>query len=150
MLVISGINELQETWIVGHFFSSFSRKSCRGWPWPKAMEAAMQKNSFYSMKPRGSPVETLKFRWKDRCVSGSAYQETLCQKVGRKSLSSIVARNTYIWRSCPRLTQCPCAFRLRLPCLACWRVNKLSMKAMFSSCFHRCLLFFHKTQETMT
>ena len=86
MLVISGINELQETWIVGHFFSSFSRKSCRGWPWQKAMEAEMQKNS---------PVETLKVRWKDRCVRGPAYQEKLCHKVVRKSLSSIEKRNTY-------------------------------------------------------
>ena len=144
MLVISGINELRETWIVGHFFSSFSRKSCRGWPWQKAMEAETQKNRFLF---DGSPVETLKVRWKDRCVSGSADHDTLCQKVGRKSLSSIVARNIYLWRSYRLSHTAPvpsaCAFHA-------WHVDD-SISSPWKSCFRHefigFLLFFTKLRR---
>ena len=133
MLVISGNKWTPRNLNCRPFLQQLLSKVVQGMTLTESNRSGNAGKQFLFDEPRDSPVETLKVRWKDRCISGSAYQETLCQNVGRKSLSSIVARITYgdLIASYTMPLCLPLApFRLRLPCLACWRVNKLFMKVV--------------------
>ena len=85
---------------------------------------------------------------KERCVSDPAYQETLCQKVGRKFSFNITAGSTYVNLIASHTMPVCLPLAPSMPGML--TIQKALHESRVLVMLSSISFFFHKTEETVT